>query len=124
MKKVLLSVLMALVFAPMGMFAEHYESHQLAQHDHIPVKAPALHHMSAWIDSETGEFSIYANYNIPCLFVTIEQNGVTFDTYSCSLSNGVPSLYDFSVYATGVYTVTLSTADGVISAYEVTVEHD
>lgn len=124
MKKVLLSVLMALVFAPMEMFADHYESHQLPQHDHIPVKAPALYHVNAWIDSETGEFSISANYNIPCLYVTIVQNGVMLDTFSCTVTNGVPVLYDFSGCATGEYTVTLSTADGVISTYSVTVEHD
>ena len=124
MKKVLLSVLMALMFAPMGMSADSYKSKYIAPHDQFPAKAPALYYVNAWIDSETGEFSICANYNIPCLYVSIVQNGIMLDTFSCPVINSVPVLYDFSGYATGSYIVTLSNAEGVISQYCVTVEHD
>ena len=78
----------------------------------------------AWIDSETGVFSILANYDIACLYVTIEQNNVLLDSFSQPLYNGVPATYNFSSYNTGEYFVTLSTVDGIISRYRVTVIKD
>ena len=39
-----------------------------------------------------------ANYDIPCLYVTIEQNGVVLDSFSQPLYNGVPATYNFAGY--------------------------
>lgn len=122
MKKVFLSVLMGLMFMPMELLADHYESDRLSPQLQIPVKSPNL--VNAWIDSETGEFFICANYDITCLYVSVQQNGVVLDSFSRPLSNGIPVSYDFSGYSTGEYIVTLSTVDGVLSQYLVTVVHD
>ena len=123
MKKVFLIVLMSLLFVPMELFADHYECDKEVLID-PPVRSPETNSVYAWINSETGEFSVCANYDITCLYVTVEQNNVVLDSFSRPVSNGISVSYDFSVYPTGEYLVTLSTADGVISRYRVSVEHD
>jgi hypothetical protein len=122
MKKLLFLLLMGLFLLPSESFADHYESNKLAPHNGIPVKSPV--YVNAWIDSETGVFSILANYDITCLYVTIEQNNVVLDSFSQPLYNGVPAIYNFAGYNTGEYIVTLSTVDGMIAQYLVTVEED
>jgi len=123
MKKTLLLVLMGLIFVPMGVFADHYECDK-EEFVEIPIRSPQTNFVNAWIDPDSGEFSILSNYDINCLYITIAQNNVVLDSFSRPISNGVPVTYDFSVYPTGEYLVTLSTVDGVISQYWVTVEHD
>ena len=122
MKKSLIMLLMGLFLLPSGSFADDYETERLPDQNGIPLKTP--YYISAWIDSVTGEFSIYANYDIACLYVTIEQNGVELDSFSQPLYNGVPATYNFSSYNTGEYIVTLSTGDGMIVQYRVKVLKD
>ena len=124
MKKFLFMLLMGLLLLPSESFADHYETEQIPDQNGFPVKMPAMYHVSVWIDSETGEFSIYANYDIACLYVTIEQNNVVLDSFSQPLYNGVPAFYNFASYSTGEYIVTLSTADGTLARYRVTVVKD
>jgi len=124
MKKVLFMLLMGLFLLPSGSFAENYETEQIPPQNGIPFKTPALYYVSAWINSETGVFSILANYDIPCLYVTIEQNGVVLDSFSQALYNGVPATYNFAGYSIGDYIVTLSTADGILTRYRVSVLED
>ena len=122
MKKVLLLLLMGLMFLPLEMFADHYSSNKMYPYQEPPVRTP--YSINAGIDAETGVFSIYANYDISCLYVTIEQNGVVIDSLSQPLYNGIPATYNFAGYSTGEYLVTLSTVDGMIAQYLVTVEED
>lgn len=124
MKKVLLLLLMGLFLLPSESFADYYESDEELPALPFPVKTPTLYHVNAWIDSETGVFSILANYDITCLYVTIEQNNVVLDSFSEQLYNGVPATYNFSSYNTGEYVVTLSTIDGMIAQYRVKVVKD
>ena len=121
MKKVLFSMLMGLMLMPMELFAEQYYCDKEVLPD-PPVRTSNL--VNAWIDSGTGEFSIYANYDIACLYVTIEQNDVVLDSISQPLYNGVPATYNFAGYNIGEYIVTLSTVDGVIARYRITVTDD
>ena len=116
-------MLMGLLFVPIEMFADHYECNKMVLPGK-PIRSPEANFVNAWIDSETGEFSIFANYDITCLYVTVEQNNVVLDSFSRPISNGVPVTYDFSVYPSGECLVTLSTVDGVITQYIVTVEND
>lgn len=123
MKKFLLLLMMGLFLIPTAMVAGHHYSHKAIPADQEPpVRLP--YYVSAWIDSETGMFSIYANYDIACLYVTIEQNNVVLDSFSQPLYNGVPATYNFADYSTGEYIVTLSTVDGVIAQYCVTISDD
>lgn len=121
MKKLFLLLLLGLMFAPLEMYADHYKCKKEVLPP-PPVRTPYC--VEAWINYETGEFSILANYDISSLFVTIEQNGVVLDSFSQPLYNGVPSTYSFAGYSTGEYIITLSTVDGMIAQYLVTVEDD
>lgn len=122
MKKILFMLLMGLFLLPSQSFAEYYEEEDEIPAPQFPVKSP--YYVNAWIDSETGVFSICSNYDIICLFVTIEQNNVVLDSFSQPLYNGVPATYNFSSYNTGEYIVTLSTGDGMIARYRVKVVKD
>jgi len=124
MKKTLFMLLMGLFLLPSQSFAEYYESQEEIPAPPLPVKSPTINQVSAWIDSETGVFSICSNYDIACLYVTIEQNDVVLDSFSQPLYNGVPAIYNFSSYNTGEYIVTLSTGDGMIAQYRVKVVKD
>lgn len=124
MKKVLLLLLMGLFLLPSESFADYYESQEELPANPIPYKSPTVYLVNAWIDSETGVFSIMANYDIACLYVTIEQNNVVLDSFSQPLYNGVLATYNFSSYNTGEYIVTLSTIDGMIAQYRVKVVKD
>jgi len=124
MKKSLIMLLMGLLLLPSKTFAENYETERIPTHNGFPLKMPALYYVNAWIDSETGVFSILANYDIAYLYVTIEQNDVVLDSFSQSLYNGVPATYNFAGYSIGEYIVTLSTVDGVIAQYCVTISDD
>ena len=124
MKKSLIMLLMGLFLLPSGLFADNYETERLPDLNGIPIKTPAMHYIGAWIDSETGVFSIYANYDTLYLYVTIEQSEVVLDSFSQVLYNGVPATYNFSSYNTGEYIVTLSTGDGMIVRYCVKVVKD
>lgn len=124
MKKYLFVLLMGLFLLPSESFADNYETEQIPDHNGFPVRTPTMYYVSAWIDSETGVFSILANYDIACLYVTIEQNNVVLDSFSQPLYNGVPATYNFASYSTGEYIVTLSTADDTLARYRVTVVKD
>ena len=121
MKKILFLLLMGLFLLPSESFADYYESQEELPANPFPVKTPALYYVNAWIDSETGVFSICSNDDIACLYVTIEQNSVLLDSFSQPLYNGVPATYNFSTYNTGEYIVTLSTVDGMLAQYRVKV---
>jgi len=123
MKKFLFLLMMGLFLTPRAMFADHYHADKVETPElELPVRTSNF--VSAWINSETGEFSIYSNYDIACLYVTIEQNNVVLDSFSQPLYNGVPASYNFATYSAGEYIVTLSTVDGMIAQYLVTVEDD
>lgn len=124
MKKTLFMLLMGLFLLPSQSFADYYESDEELPPTPIPVKSPTVYNVDAWINSETGVFSIMSNYDISCLYVTIEQNNVVLDSFSQPLYNGVPAIYNFAGYSTGEYIVTLSTADGMLARYRVTVIED
>lgn len=124
MKKLLFLLLMGLFLLPSESFADNYETNQIPPQNGIPVKMPTMYYVSAWIDSESGVFSICSNYDIACLYVTIEQNNVLLDSFSQPLYTGVPATYNFSTYNTGEYIVTLSTVDGMLAQYRVKVVKD
>ena len=124
MKKLLFLLLMGLFLLPSESFASYFEADEEIPPKPLPVKTPTTYLISAWIDSETGVFSILANYDIACLYVTIEQNGVILDSFSQPLYNGVPTTYNFAGYSTGEYHLTLFNSEGLIAQYRITVLED
>lgn len=124
MKKTLFMLLMGLFLLPSQSFAEYYEMDEEIPPKPLPFKTPTTYIISAWINSETGVFSILANYDIACLYVTIEHNNVVLDSFSQPLYNGVPATYNFAGYSTGEYHLTLSSPDGMMARYRITVTDD
>lgn len=123
MKKLFFLVMMGIMFLPTAVLADpSYYDEQIPADEEPPVRSP--YYVDAWIDSETGVFSILANYDIACLYVTIEQNSVVLDSFSQPLYNGVPATYNFENYSPGEYIVTISSPDGMIARYRITITDD
>ena len=123
MKKLFFLVMMVIMFLPTAVLADpSYYDEQIPADEEPPVRSP--YYVDAWIDSETCVFSILANYDIACLYVTIEQNSVVLDSFSQPLYNGVPATYNFENYSPGEYIVTISSPDGMIARYRITITDD
>lgn len=123
MKKLIFLAMMGIMIFPTTVLADqHYLDEPIPADDEPPVRS--LYYVDAWINYETGVFSILANYDITCLYVTIEQNSVVLDSFSQPLYNGVPATYNFANYSPGEYIVTISSPDGMMARYRITVTDD
>ena len=76
------------------------------------------------LDYYTGDLSVYAVNDITGLNITITKNGVTYLNTTVALSAGQSFTDSLAGYAEGTYILTLSTVDGVIAQYEITVIAD
>ena len=124
MKKLFIALLMGLMLCPLQMDAKYYKIRQSNTSPNIPIKSPTMYSIGVYMDSETGDLVISPNYDITGLTITIIGNGVTYLNTTVSLSAG-QSYTDCLDYLTeGTYILTLSTVDGVIDQYEITVEDD
>lgn len=123
MKKLMLLLCAGLFIAPAKMIAEKYNSKKVVLASH-PIRTPALYFISMDLDENTGDLYIWPNYNISGLEITITANGVTYLDTTVSLAAGQAYADSLAGYALGEYTLTLSTADGVIDQYLITVEPD
>ena len=124
MKKLLFTLLMGLFLSPVQMFAEHYEYDEMMPLPKPPVKSPDLNAVAFNLDYYTGALSITPNYNVTGLNITLERNGVTYINDTVSLTAGQSYTDSLAGYDAGVYILTLSTSDGVIDQYAITVVAD
>ena len=124
MKKVLLSLLMGLVLSPLPMVADHYPYEELMPDPAPPARSPALYQVTFDLDYNTGDLSVYTMNDITGLNITITGNGVTYLNTTVSLSAGQSYTDTLAGYSEGTYLMTLSTADGVVAQYIITVEPD
>ena len=76
------------------------------------------------MDEYTGDLVITPNYDINGLNITITGNGVTYLDTTVALTVGQSYIDSLAGYSVGTYLLTLSTADGVVAQYEITVEPD
>ena len=114
---------MVFFMLPSESFAQYYESQEEIPATQFPVRTP--NNVNAWIDSETGVFTICSNYDIASMYVTITQNGLLCDEFTQNLVAGTPTTYNFNGYAVGSYRLTIKDANGVIIAqYRITVLED
>ena len=123
MKKLVLLLLAGLLLAPSEMLADKYNSKRLVLVPHHP-KSPIQCSISLYLDEETGDLAITPNYNITDLNITITANGVTYLNTTVSLSAGQSYTDCLDYLPVGTYILTLSTVDGIIDQYEITVEDD
>lgn len=124
MKKFLLSLLMGLFLSPLQIFADHYPYEELPPDPQPPLRSPVVSQVAFNLDYYTGDLSVYAVNDITGLNITITKNGVTYLNTTVALSAGQSFTDSLAGYAEGTYILTLSTVDGVIAQYEITVIAD
>ena len=124
MKKLFFTLLMGLFLSPMHVFADHYELDELTSFPDPPLRAPIKYHFALGLNYYTGDLSITPNDAITDLNITITANGVTYLNTTVSLSAGQSYTDCLDYLPVGTYILTLSTADGIIDQYEITVEDD
>lgn len=124
MKKFLLSLLMGLFLSPLQIFADHYPYEELPPDPQPPLRSPIVSQVAFNLDYYTGDLSVYAINDITGLTITIVKNGVTYLNTTVALTAGQSYTDSLAGYAEGTYILTLSTADGVIAQYQITVVAD
>jgi hypothetical protein len=123
MKKLVLLLLAGLLLAPSEMFADKYNSKKVALPP-PPIKNPIEYSLSLYLDENTGDLAITPSSDITGLTITLTGNGVTYINTTVSLSTGQSYTDCLDFLSVGTYLLTLSTADGVIAQYEITVIAD
>ena len=123
MKKVLFVLLAGLLLTPSEMLAEKYNSTQTLPVT-PPIRTPTQNYINMYLDENTGYLAITPNYDIVGLEITIAGNGVTYLNTTMSLSAGQSYTDCLDYLDEGTYSLTLSTADGIVAQYEITVEDD
>lgn len=123
MKKLVLLLLAGLLLAPSEMFADKYNSKKIASVSH-PSRNPEQLIIDLYLDENTGYLAITPNNAVNDLNITITGNGVTYLDTTVALTAGQSYIDSLAGYSVGTYLLTLSTADGVVAQYEITVEPD
>lgn len=123
MKKVVFLLLAGLLLAPTEMFADKYNTKKVTPIG-SPIRNPSQWFISLYLDEETGDLAIWPNYDITDLNITITSNGVTYLDTTVSLLAGQSYTDCLDFLSEGTYILTLSTVNGVIDQYEITVEED
>ena len=77
-----------------------------------------------YLDENTGDLVITPNNAVTDLNITIVGNGVTYLDTTVALTAGQSYTDSLAGYSIGTYILTLSTADGVVAQYVITVEPD
>ena len=123
MKKLVLVLLAGLLLTPTVMFAEKYNSKKVVLLT-PPPRTPSQYSISLYLDEDTGDLEITPNDAITGLNITIADNSVTYLNTTVSLGIGQSYTDCIDYLPVGTYILTLSTVDGVIDQYEITVEDD
>ena len=121
MKKVLFVLLAGLLLTPSETLADKYNSKQVLPVT-PPVRSPHQNSIYMYLDENTGNLSITPNYDIAGLNITITGSGVTYLNTTISLWAGQSFTDCLDFLSEGMYTLTLSTSDGIVAQYEITVE--
>ena len=123
MKKIILVLLAGFLLTPSMLFAEKYNGKKVLPASH-PPRVPSLYSINFYLDENTGDLAITPTSDITNLNITITGNGVTYLNTTVSLSYGQSYTDCLDYLGVGTYILTLSTVDGVIDQYEITVEDD
>lgn len=115
---------MGLFLSPLQIFADHYPYEELPPDPQPPLRSPVVSQVAFNLDYYTGDLSVYAINDITGLTITIVKNGVTYLNTTVALTAGQSYTDSLAGYAEGTYILTLSTADGVIAQYQITVVAD
>lgn len=124
MKRLFFSLMMGLFLSPFQILADHYPYEQMYPDPKPPARSPIVSQVSFNLDYCTGDLVIAPSSDITGLTITLTGNGVTYINTTVSLSAGQSYTDSLAGYDEGTYILTLSTADGVIAQYQITVEND
>lgn len=123
MKKLVLVLLAGFLMTPSVMFADKYNCKKVIPIS-SPFRTPVQYSFTLYLDEDTGDLEITPNDAITGLNITITDNSVTYLNTTVSLSAGQSYTDCLDYLPVGTYILTLSTVDGVIDQYEITVEDD
>lgn len=123
MKKIVLLLLAGLLLAPVEMFADKYNCKQVGSASHHGRNLNQ-NSINLYLDENTGDLVITPNNAVTGLNITITGNGVTYLDTTVALTAGQSYIDSLAGYSVGTYLLTLSTADGVVDQYVITVEPD
>ena len=121
MKKFLVVLLMGLLLIPSEAYSRKYFRTRLARVE-MPTRTPDQIVFDVYLDSETGDLVISPDNAITGLNIMVTGNGVTYLNTTVSLSAGQSYTDCLGYLGVGTYTLTLSTADGTIYYYEISIE--
>ena len=124
MKKLMFTLMMGIFLSPLQIFADHYDYDEMHPVPPPPARSPALYQVAFDLDYNTGNMTICPNYDITGLTITLTGNGVTYINTTVALNAGQSYTDSLAGYDEGTYILTLSTADGVIAQYQITVVAD
>ncbi|MBP5798917.1 MAG: hypothetical protein J6W43_03270 [Prevotella sp.] len=123
MKKLILLLLVGLLMAPSEMFAEKYHSRKVLAAG-SPFRTPSQYSINLYLNENTGYLVITPNDLPTWLNITITGNGITYLNTTIWQPLG-QSYTDYLDYLpVGTYLLNLSTVDGLVDQYEITVEPD
>lgn len=121
MKKFLVVLLVGLLLMPSEVYSRKYFRTRLARVD-IPIRTPDQIEFDVYLDSETGDLVISPDDAVTGLNIMVTGNGVTYLNTTVSLSAGQSYTDCLGYLGVGTYFLTLSTPDGVIYCYEITID--
>ena len=123
MKKVVLLLLAGLLMIPSEMFAEKYKSTAVVLMPH-PSRDPTPYVIRFYLNENTGDMAITPVFDFTDLNITLTGYGVTYINTTISL-NALQSYTNcLNFLSIGTYYLTISTPDGLIAQYVITVEPD
>ena len=122
MKKLVLVLLAGLLLIPSEMFAAKYNSRRVVPFS-SPFRSPSHLVLNMFLGEYTGDLAITPNHDTT-LNILITRNGMTYLNARASLQAGYSYTNCLDFLGFGTYLMTLSTIDGFVDMYEITVEDD
>lgn len=123
MKKVVLLLFVGLLMIPSEMFAEKYKSTAVVLMP-CPPRDPTPYVIHLYLNENTGDLAITPVFDFTDLNITLTGYGVTYINTTISL-NALQSYTNcLNFLSIGTYYLTISTADGLLAQYVITVEPD
>ena len=123
MKTFVLIFLMASLLLPPCAYADKYNRTKLVK-THVPTRMPSLYQVDVYLDGETGNMAITPNYDVTDLRITLTDSSNSYIDETVTLFAGMSFNDCLDYLGAGEYILTLSTADGIIDQYLITVESD
>ena len=123
MKKLVLLLLAGLLLAPLETVAEKYNQKKVLSMG-SPFRDPTPHVIHFYLNENTGDMAITPVFDFTDLNITLTGYGVTYINTTISL-NALQSYTNcLNFLSIGTYYLTISTADGLLAQYIITVEPD